>query len=195
MLKILFLTNNLEVAEPIYLWLLRTEQTIIWETEINVDAISTYNPDYIITYCYKHIIKREILSMYPNRFINLHPSLLPWNRGQWPVLWSYLDDTPKGASIHLIDGGIDTGPILYQKEVSLGESETLQTAYTKIQIEMQSLFKKNWKKIKAGLIVPQKQDDSIGTYHEKKEGDDILRWVGLNMSISGIKKLLIGGVR
>ncbi len=55
--------------------------------------------------------------------INLHISFLPWNRGAHPNFWSFYDDTPKGVTIHLIDEGIDTGAIIYQKEITFDRNE------------------------------------------------------------------------
>ena len=47
--------------------------------------------------------------------INLHISYLPYNRGSYPNYWSFKENTPNGVSIHHIDDGIDTGPVLVQK--------------------------------------------------------------------------------
>jgi len=73
-----------------------------------------------------------------NRAINLHPSLLPWNRGAHSNFWSFLEDTPKGVTIHIIDEGIDTGDILLQKKIKFDQSkETLRSSYGRLQQELQ----------------------------------------------------------
>ena len=118
--------------------------------------VKTLNPKVVISYNYKYLISREILEILPkNKFINLHISLLPWNRGAHPNVWSFIDDTPKGVSIHVIDEGIDTGDILIQKEVEIFESKhTLKTSYELLHREIQQLFKSNWKKIKNFELQP-----------------------------------------
>ena len=44
-------------------------------------------------------------------------SFLPYNRGSHPNFWSFIDDTPKGITIHEIDEGADTGNIVFQKKI------------------------------------------------------------------------------
>ena len=72
------------------------------------------NPKLIVSYNYKHIIQPEIIVLMNGRLVNLHISYLPWNKGSDPNFWSFIDNTPKGVTIHKIDNHLDTGAILYQ---------------------------------------------------------------------------------
>ena len=65
------------------------------------------------------LLKKRVLNNIIIPIVNLHISYLPWNRGAHPNFWSFFDATPTGVSIHLIDKGIDTGPIIVQKKVKL----------------------------------------------------------------------------
>ena len=68
-----------------------------------------------------------------------------------PNLWSVLENTPKGASIHLIDEGVDTGDLIAQKQVYFDlEAHTLATTYQHLQLTIQELFKEVWPQIKHG---------------------------------------------
>ena len=101
--------------------------------------------------------------------MNLHISLLPWNRGAFPNVWSFLEDTPKGVTIHYMDEGIDTGDIIVQKELNMDkERGTLSTSYESLHSEMQILFKRHWNKFKRGELTPKPQA-GCGTIHYKKE--------------------------
>ena len=84
---------------------------------INTDVAES---DLIICFGYRHILKNNFLSQCRCPIVNLHTSYLPFNRGAHPNFWSFYDNTPSGVSIHLIDKGIDTGPILFQKKISFG---------------------------------------------------------------------------
>src|SRR4051812_27787613 len=64
--------------------------------------------DFLVSYGYRHIIGADILAQFPRRAVNLHISYLPWNRGSDPNLWSLLDGTPTGVTIHYLEAGIDT---------------------------------------------------------------------------------------
>jgi methionyl-tRNA formyltransferase len=75
--------------------------------------------EFLISFGYRHILRKEIVDYFSGRSINLHASLLPWNRGADPNLWSFLENTPKGVTIHEIDYGVDTGKILAHREIRL----------------------------------------------------------------------------
>lgn len=126
--------------------------------------------------------------------INLHISYLPWNRGSSPNIWSFIDDTPRGVTIHKIDIGLDTGDIIFQKNVSFDENkETLFSSYKKLNEEVVDLLKKHWQEIYKGnyVAVPQK---GKGTYHKNRALEDLLGGtkISYGMTIQEFKKLIAG---
>ena len=120
--------------------------------------------DFIISYGYRHILKKDILDKFLNKAINFHISLLPWNRGADPNLWSFLEDSPKGVTIHYLDYGIDTGDILAQQEVDYIPEDTLRTSYKRLSKTMEDLFRKVWPNIRSEKqrSIPQ---PAGGSYH------------------------------
>lgn len=143
------------------------DQVFHYNDEIYNDVI-LIDIDFVISYGYRHIIKKEVIDRFPSKIINLHISLLPWNRGADPNYWSWIDNTPKGVTIHQIDKGIDTGDILAQVEVPMGLDETLASSYERLKIGMEDLFKAAWKNIRRGKTIPQKQK-GVGSYHRIKD--------------------------
>ncbi|MBZ4672986.1 MAG: formyl transferase domain protein [Deferribacteraceae bacterium] len=193
-MKILYLTNNL--AFDISEWLIDNgENLVVYHEKINYDFLKLERYDFIISYNYKYIIPENIIKMYENKIINLHISFLPYNRGAHPNVWSFLEDTPKGVTIHYIDEGIDTGDIIVQKELYFDEkNETFKTSYEKLNIEIQNLFKLNWDKIKNDKIVPVKQNNQIATYHTRKDLNILLEYFGelfWSKTISEIKSIIM----
>ena len=82
------------------------------------------------------------------QIFNLHISLLPYNREASPNFFSFIENTPKGVTIHQINEGLDMGPILAPKELFFDESkETFASGYEKLILEIQMLFKENWSSI------------------------------------------------
>ncbi len=128
----------------------------------------------IVSYGYRHLIKKDVLDKLPSRVVNLHVSLLPWNRGADPNFWSLVEGTPKGVTIHYVDVGLDTGDIIVQKEVAFSEGETLKTSYHKLQAEIQHLFKQNWEEIRFGKCRRIKQQGE-GTFHYAKDKEGLLK--------------------
>jgi len=131
-------------------WLEDNGEKILQTTEkISPDLILLNNIDIVVSFGYRHILKKNILDLLPNKFFNLHISFLPWNRGADPNFWSFYDQTPKGVSIHLIDEGIDTGDIISQREIEFDlNTETLASSYIKLHSSLKELFIENWSDIK-----------------------------------------------
>ena len=83
---------------------------------------------------FMRIIKGGLLAAFPNRIINIHPSLLP----AFPGLESWkqaLDYGAKysGCTVHFVDGGMDTGPIILQRAVPILDDDTPATLHARIQ--------------------------------------------------------------
>lgn len=97
----------------------------------------------------------------------MHISLLPWNRGASPNIWSFIDNTPKGVTIHMLSAGLDEGDILFQEEVQFDpQVETLQTTHTKLNEMIADLFKRNWPIICSGQYKElRKKQKGNGSYH------------------------------
>ncbi len=102
----------------------------------------------VVSHGYRRILRAHQIE--DGKVINLHISFLPYNRGADPTLWSVLEDTPAGVTIHYIDPGVDTGDVIAQREVTFDDEDTLKTAYDKLQHEMLDLFRQTWPAISAG---------------------------------------------
>ena len=138
------------------------------EALLTGDSEDLFNIDFIISYGYRHILKKDILDKFPNKAINFHISLLPWNRGADPNLWSFLEDTPKGVTIHYLDYGIDTGDILAQQEVKYVQEDTLRTSYERLSETIEELFRQVWSNIRSGEQKSILQLEG-GSYHRMSD--------------------------
>lgn len=169
-IRILFLTNN-EQSLDLFNWISGDDEVHckLYQDRLKLDFLDEYNPDLIISYGYRFIIKEDVIKNYRGKIINLHISYLPWNKGADPNVWSFLEDTPKGVTIHFIDEGIDTGDILFRQKVDLNnQTETLSSSYNKLQNDIKNLFKENWDDIKKLNFSP-KQQKGQGSIHFIKD--------------------------
>jgi pseudaminic acid synthase len=146
----------------------RGDNVLIKEEKLNLKEIQEINPDYIISYGYRHIIKKDIIENYP-KIINLHIAYLPWNRGADPNFWGWLENTPKGYTIHYIDEGIDTGNILLQELLEVTEDETLTSSYKNLREGIENLFIKNWELIRKNKLNSVAQNLNEGNIHYIKD--------------------------
>lgn len=150
-------------------WMVNKENLIQTMERIDLNYLLCNKIDFVISYKYRHILSKDIIDKYYWKIINLHISYLPWNRGSDPNIWSFIDNTPKGVSIHYMDYGIDTGDIIKQKIVYFDSSiDTLRSFYNKLNTEIQLLFIDKWHDIKNFKCDRTKQGN-YGTYHETKE--------------------------
>lgn len=141
--------------------------TYIYTDKLSKDDTEGY--DFIISFGYRHIIRQEIIDLFPDKIINMHISLLPYNKGADPNLWSYLENSPKGVTIHKIDKGLDTGDIILQKKVQGDiENDTLKTSYDRLIQEIVKLFADNAEDILNNKITAHKQQGT-GSIHYLKD--------------------------
>lgn len=154
------------------------EQVTTIEDRLTLDWVDNKKFDFLISYGYRHILKNDILSRFPDKAINLHISYLPWNRGADPNLWSFIDKTPKGVTLHYIDLGVDTGDIIAQKEIVFDKNETLSTSYQKLKFLVESLFEEQWPLIRQGLCNRQKQTNT-GSMHKARDKEDYMKRLSL----------------
>ena len=76
------------------------------------------------------IVRQPVLDLATHGAIQYHPSLLPRHRGRSSMNWPIIAGEAKtGLSIFWVDAGVDTGPILLQREIEIGPDDTLGTIY------------------------------------------------------------------
>ena len=130
------------------------------------------NIDIVILSWWPSIIKLKSIKSVKTGWINLHPSLLPYGRGKHGYFWSIVEDTSFGVSIHFINDGIDTGPVLFQKMIEVSFNDTGETLYKKGVDEIIKLFKRKYSDIVSLNFTPVIQDNKNATSHFAKEIED-----------------------
>lgn len=174
---ILFLTNN-DNTEDLYQWLKEREPGVYrFENKVTAEVVEGLQPSWLVSFNYRHLIPGEVLERMPGRVLNLHTSLLPYNRGSSPNFFSFLEDTPKGVTIHLVDEGLDTGDILCQRSMEFDEEqESFASSYEKLTEALKQLFRENWDLIRENRLLPVKQAGG-GTCHRMRELEQIRQQV------------------
>lgn len=155
--------NKFDFNNVIYSKDLYKEETIKFIRELNLD--------YIVLAWWPQIIKKPILGITKKGIVNFHPSLLPYCRGKNPNFWSIVEEVPFGVSIHFIDDGIDSGEIIFQKEIDKTWEDTGETLYNKSLINMVRLFKESYPKLLKEEFNTKKQESEKKTFHYFKELD------------------------
>jgi methionyl-tRNA formyltransferase len=128
-------------------------------------AIRDLRPEIGVSILFGYLLRQEFLDLLPAGCLNLHPSLLPYNRGAYPNVWSIVERTPAGVTLHYVDTGIDTGDIVAQREVPVDAVDTGASLYCKLEEACLELFQETWPLIRTGQASRLPQRPGEGTYH------------------------------
>lgn len=95
--------------------------------------LSAEDIDILVLAGYMRILGETLLHAYPNKIINIHPSLLPKFPGRHGIEDAYNADVHEtGVTVHYVDEGIDTGKIIAQESLTIGYNESLDSLEERI---------------------------------------------------------------
>jgi methionyl-tRNA formyltransferase len=132
------------------------------------EIVREKRPDLIIVVAFGQILRKRLLEIPPRGVINIHGSLLPAYRGAAPIQWAVLNnETRTGLTVMRMDEGLDTGPILFQEEVSIGEEETAGHLYDRLAHMAGELMVRSLRHMAENPVEEHTQDHSLATYAPK----------------------------
>ena len=106
-----------------------------------LETIDGFEPDLIVLAGFLVVLPKELIEKYENRIINIHPSLIPSFCGKGFYGLKVHEEALKrgvkvtGATVHFVDEGTDTGPILFQKAVEVQEGDTPEILQRRVMEE------------------------------------------------------------
>ena len=129
------------------------------------DFIAEIKPDTVVIIAYGQIIPRRLLDIPRLGWMNLHGSLLPKYRGAAPIAWAIINGEPEtGLTTMRLDPGLDTGPILMQREIEIGSDETAPELAKRMADLGAPLVAESLIKVERGEIAPIPQDSTQATF-------------------------------
>ncbi|MDQ4030947.1 MAG: phosphoribosylglycinamide formyltransferase [Actinomycetota bacterium] len=106
---------------------------VSWDAALT-EAVAEHRPDLIVTAGFMKILGPAFLERFGGRIVNTHPALLPAFPGPHPVADALAHGVRvTGATMHLVDAGVDTGPILAQRTVEVLPEDTEQRLHERIK--------------------------------------------------------------
>jgi phosphoribosylglycinamide formyltransferase-1 len=105
-----------------------------WNAQL-ASALGALQPDWIVCAGFMRILGEQVLRAYPGRIINSHPALLPAFPGAHGVRDALAYGVHvTGCTVHLVDTGVDTGPILAQQAVTIEPDDDEQSLHERIKV-------------------------------------------------------------
>lgn len=139
------------------------------------EQIARLKPDVLVVAAYGMLLPAAVLSIPRLGCVNIHPSLLPRWRGAAPIQRTiFAGDKKTGVTIMLMDEGLDTGPILMQRECAMDDNETSQTLHDKLAIIGAVTLIDTLNLLADNKIQPIKQDNALTTYANKISKEEAL---------------------
>jgi methionyl-tRNA formyltransferase len=137
------------------------------------DALTTLNYDAIAVACFSRKLPASLLRLPRLGCLNVHPSLLPAHRGPDPLFWVFHDgDEVGGVTIHMMDEGFDSGPILIQEKIPLLDGLTEAALERFCASRGGALLVEALIGLAAGALQPQPQDKSLASYQSWPQEED-----------------------
>ena len=137
------------------------------------EHVKGLHPDLFVVVAYGQILPKLLLEIPRYGAVNVHASLLPKYRGPAPIVWVILKgEKVTGVTTMMMDEGMDTGDILIQAEIPIGEKETGETLHDRLALLGAQLLLETVTKMKAGDVRPIPQDHSKATYAPPLKKED-----------------------
>jgi len=153
------LENSLPLAQP---------QT--FRTTEGRAALETWRPDVLVVVAYGLILPPEALAIPKHGCLNIHASLLPRWRGAAPVQRAILEgDDETGVTIMQMDAGLDTGPILLQRALPIGDTDDSVSVLDKLAALGAPALLEVLSSIDSGSVLARAQPSEGATYAKKIE--------------------------
>jgi methionyl-tRNA formyltransferase len=128
-------------------------------------AIEAERPDVAAVIAYGEILTRQLLAVPPHGFVNVHASLLPRHRGAAPIQAAIAaGEAVTGVTTMRVEPGLDSGPILLQREIPIGRHETAAELSPRLAEAGAELLLDTLHAMEAGTLAPRPQAESEATY-------------------------------
>jgi methionyl-tRNA formyltransferase len=137
--------------------------------------ITALHPDAICVACFPYRLPQDIIRSPHLGSLNVHPSLLPDNRGPDPLFWTFRrGDAFTGVTVHLMDADFDTGPILLQKRLEVPDGIGELSLVERLAGDGAELLREALSGLAAGRIQAEPQENGQATWYPLPVGEDFI---------------------
>lgn len=130
-----------------------------------INMLASWTPDLLVSNYFNQILRKPVLDVAPIGTINMHPAMLPRNRGLMPCFWALAKgDAQTGATVHWVDEGVDTGRIIVQESVEIREPDSVVSLSARCSESGAGLLRDTIERLENGPVAGDVQDEANRSY-------------------------------
>ncbi len=158
-----------------------------------VRQLRELQPDFLLVWSYPMILPKSVIEVPKRGAFNMHGGVLPEYRGGHVMQWAIINgEKETGMTLHYIDEGIDTGPIVAESRFSIDWHDDAAVVRDKLKSAGSALLKEWWPAVLAGRAPRRTQDESRARYYRlRTQEDGLIQWSQSNISIYNLVRALV----
>ncbi|HEV2915735.1 MAG TPA: methionyl-tRNA formyltransferase [Pyrinomonadaceae bacterium] len=158
-----------------------------------LEQLRRLDPELILVWSYSMILPPSVLGVPPLGCVNLHGGLLPEYRGGHVMQWAIINgETETGMTMHYIDEGIDTGPVIARERFAIELRDDAVSVRLKLKDAGMRLIADWWPMIASGTAPRIPQDETRARYYRLRTAEDgLVHWPSANISIYNLVRALV----
>jgi methionyl-tRNA formyltransferase len=154
-----------------------------------LETLESWRPEFALAVGWYYMVPRAIRELLPKGAAGIHGSMLPKYRGGAPLVWAMINgERATGETLFYYDEGVDTGDIIAQERIEIGEEDTIQDVLEKVTRASLALVEEYVPQVRAGTAPRVPQDHSVATeYPQRSPKDGLIDW---SMSAPAIRNFV-----
>ncbi len=149
-----------------------------FKNDLDINELASFRPDYLLVAAYGLVLPERVLAIPSRMPLNVHASLLPQYRGAAPIQRAIINGRKStGISIMLMTRGLDSGPVILQRDRSIDSSDTAGRLHDDLAHMGGQMLIEAMEGLENKTMKPVPQDESLATYAPKlTKKDGLIDW-------------------
>ncbi len=156
------------------------------------EQLAALEPEVFLVWSYSMILPPDVIEVPVRGCVNVHGGLLPAYRGGHVLQWAIVNGEPEiGVTLHYIDAGIDTGPVIGMRSFPIETEDDAATVSAKLRDTGFALLSKHWSEIVAGTAVASPQPADGRYWPLRGDADNAIDWQASASAIRNLVRALV----
>ncbi|MDP2389659.1 MAG: methionyl-tRNA formyltransferase [Acidobacteriota bacterium] len=158
-----------------------------------LETIQSLCPDLMLVWSYPMLLPPALTGLAAMGAFNIHSGKLPEYRGGHVMIWAVINgERESAATLHRIDGGIDTGPVVAEERFAIESDDDIASLQGKLAVAGTALLTKWWPALVDGTAPQTPQDELRAHYYRMRTpADGLIDWSQSNIQVHNLVRALV----